>query len=165
MGDSHQSANFGDYTDEDYNNIIDQLDIFNDMGCFPQISIVESDANFSIYFVPENQVTKYIPNYPGGYDWYDYYWSNDYFQMTSFTGAIVTDQISPDGKKYGILGILGQGIGFLDFSYKYSDSIFYNDWTNIQEYSEMDYAIMRILYSEEITAGMDVETARAALMP
>ncbi len=159
----------GNYTDEDYNNIIDHLDIFNAMGCFPPISVVESDANMLIYFLPREEVTEYVYNYDGETLSCHHILVNDDSQFEKITGVVVTDFITQEEKKFASLGVLAQGLGLFQYSNKYSDSIFYfeskYDWTGVQEYSEMDYAIMRILYSDAISTGMDAETARAALMP
>ena len=48
-------------------------------------------------------------------------------------------------------------------SIKYPDSIFYARWTEVTEYSELDKAVIKILYSDEIEPNMTQSEAREVL--
>jgi len=52
---------------------------------------------------------------------------------------------------------LTQSLGLMDDSYAYPDSIFYQEWTATQEYSDIDRKLIEMLYLEETRPGMSRE--------
>ena len=58
---------------------------------------------------------------------------------------------------------LTQSLGLMNDSNKYKDSIFYQEWTDIAEYSEIDKAVIKLLYQKKIEPGMSKEQVLNAL--
>jgi hypothetical protein len=46
---------------------------------------------------------------------------------------------------------------------RYSESVFYTEWTDVTEYAPIDRAIISILYSDAIQPGMTQEQVLEAL--
>ena len=49
-------------------------------------------------------------------------------------------------KKHLLREELTQSLGFFNDSWLYPESIFYQGWTDVTEYSEMDKEIIKMLY-------------------
>jgi hypothetical protein len=50
---------------------------------------------------------------------------------------------------------LTQSLGLMNDTNDYPDSIFYQAWTITTQYSEIDKKIIRLLYHQDIKAGMN----------
>ena len=46
-------------------------------------------------------------------------------------------------------------------SYAYPDSMFYQEWTTTQHFSDIDRKLIEMLYREEIEAGMSREQVKS----
>ena len=53
-----------------------------------------------------------------------------------------------------------QSLGVLMDSSRYPDSIFYSGWTTVTEYSDLDRAVIRLLYDPRIEPGTVPEFGR-----
>ena len=49
-------------------------------------------------------------------------------------------------------------------SYKYEDSIFYQEWTDTESYAEIDKAVIRILYDPRVKLGMTMGEVNDAIV-
>jgi hypothetical protein len=68
--------------------------------------------------------------------------------------GIATDVTNQVQRNHLILEEFTQGLGLLNDSSLYQDSIFQMDWTEIQALSPLDKLIVRMLYAPVIKAGM-----------
>ena len=57
---------------------------------------------------------------------------------------------------------LCQGLGLLNDTYDYPESIFYQYHTDTSWPTTLDWALIQLLYRSEITPGMDESAVRAA---
>ena len=144
----------GNYTSQDYNRIIDQLDMFNDIALLPAITVVKSGGNFFIHFVPENQMSKVIPQYEAGYSAYYYCYWNDNYQLTKYIVTIASDTLNQSERNSITLRMLMRGLGFYNTGTIYSDSILYTGWPTILQLPDIDYYILEVLYNKAVKAGM-----------
>lgn len=119
-----------------------------------QLQIVQDNPNLDIYFVSEREFRHYEPNYqPLNYGFFWTHWNN---QNTIYNARILisTVGISQKERSHLIREELTQSLGLMQDSQRYRDSIFFQGWTDPTEYTEIDKAIIRMLYHPDIQAGM-----------
>jgi len=145
----------GDYTDEDYATLTDHIDTLNGLGILPKISIVSSDANFFIYFVPLDEMDDVIPGYvEGNWGYFYLYWGSSSYVINKAYMGIATDVTTQAARNHLILEEFTQALGLMNDSYDYEDSIFQAEWTTTQSLMDIDYMLLYMLYNDYLEAGM-----------
>nr|WP_290228192.1 DUF2927 domain-containing protein [Trichocoleus desertorum] len=119
-----------------------------------QLQMDQDNPNLEIYFVPESDFRRYEPNYqPLNYGFFWTHWNE---QNTIYNARILisTVGVSQKERSHLIREELTQSLGLMQDSSRYPDSIFFQGWTDPTEYSEIDKALLRMLYRPEIQPGM-----------
>ena len=112
------------------------------------------NPNVEIYFVPESKFSQYEPNYqPLNYGFF-WGWWNDNHAMHQSKILISTDGVTQQERSHLIREELTQSLGLMEDSEQYSDSIFYQGWTDTNHYAEIDKVVIEMLYRPEIHPGM-----------
>jgi hypothetical protein len=113
-----------------------------------------NNPNVEIYFVPESKFSQYEPNYqPINYGFF-WGWWNDNHAMERSKVLISTDGVTQQERSHLIREELTQSLGLMEDSNQYRDSIFYQGWTDTNQYTEIDKAVIEMLYRPEIRPGM-----------
>jgi hypothetical protein len=112
------------------------------------------DSNLELYFVPESQFAQYEPNYQPVNMGFFWTWWNGNNAINRSKVLISTVGITQKERSHLIREELTQSLGLMGDSYHYQDSIFYQDWTDTEYYSEIDKAVIEMLYRPEIRPGM-----------
>ncbi|MDA1353130.1 MAG: DUF2927 domain-containing protein [bacterium] len=117
------------------------------------ISLTDSDnANLSLYIVDKAEFSNIIPTVQPNVD--------GYVQVTSrsnviFTGKIlISNNLAGSRRNHVISEELTQSLGLLCDSLIYSDSIFYQNYSSVTQYSSEDEDIISLLYSDAIRPGL-----------
>lgn len=156
----------GDYTSEDYATLKDHISALNGLGTLPSITITDlsdSSANYFIYFVPRDEMGDVLPGYVEGNDGFFYiYWDGNYVINKAYMG-IATDVTSQEARNHLILEEFTQTLGLTGDSSRYEDSIFQQKWTETQALSDIDWELLRMLYSNNVSAGMKQSEVISAL--
>lgn len=118
-------------------------------------------ANVNIYFVPHTDFSRYVPQYEEGNLGYAWIWWQD-DTIYDATILISTNGINQVERSHLIREELTQSLGLLRDSYQYEDSIFFQLWTSTTQYSSLDEALIRMLYSPKIQPGMTRQAVLAA---
>ncbi|MEO0408682.1 MAG: DUF2927 domain-containing protein [Cyanobacteria bacterium P01_A01_bin.135] len=125
-------------------------------------------ANVDMYFVPHSEFSRYEPNYRAGNLGFAYVnWRNNEIYKARIL-VTSTNDITPTERAHLIREELTQSLGLLRDSMRYRDSIFYQGWTGTTRYTDLDEAVIEMLYNPAIQPGMDgtqVETALRNLSP
>jgi len=119
-----------------------------------RLEIGEENPNTEIYFVPESDFEKFEPNYvPTNYGFFWTWWnsSNGIYKSRIL---ITTEKVTQTERSHLIREELTQSLGLMKDSQEYQDSIFYQEWTDTTKYSEIDKAIIEMLYLKEILPNM-----------
>lgn len=112
------------------------------------------NSNLEIYFVPESEFAKYEPNYqPVNYGFF-WNWWNDNYAIHRSKVLISTVGVTQQERSHLVREELTQALGLMGDSEQYSDSIFYQGWTETTHYAEIDKALIEMLYRPEIRPGM-----------
>lgn len=124
---------------------------------------VEANPDIEIYFVPESSFSRYEPNYvPRNLGFFWAWWGTDNV-LDRAKILITTEGVTQRERSHLIREELTQSLGLMRDSYAYSDSIFYQEWTDVTQYSELDRAVISLLYLPEIQPGMTQSQVIAAL--
>lgn len=144
---------FGLLTAADWTTIEEVIAELNHL--IPEIELVltNSNPNLEIYFVPPEQFYDYLPNaVPGNYGLFWTWWESD--RITRAIVLISTVGITQQERNHLIREEITQSLGLMQDSQRYPDSIFYEGWTATTAYSEIDKAVISLLYKPEIRPGM-----------
>lgn len=151
------------YTDEDYRTLENHVHDLSQIKGFPPISIVQEDGNYNFYFVPLDQMAKVVPGYvEGNWGFVSLTW-DEQGRIDGGTIGIATDVTNQVQRNHLILEEMTQGLGLLNDSPKYMDSIYQGAWTEVQSLTDLDWLLVKMLYSSAIHAGMHQDEALPAL--
>ncbi len=124
----------------------------------------KAEAGINVAFAPLSRMGNYVRDYEEG-SWGYYYFSYEDSRLTRVDIAIASDVTSQAQRNYLILYEMAGALGLIDPIHSYSDSILYDDWTEAQELSPLDFMILGYLYNSALDAGMTAPEAYAALYP
>lgn len=124
------------------NGLIDPIDI--------KIVRNESNANLVLFFGSPDGFTKIYPNLKPYME--DNWGLFEIFGGEEITsGRVFVDVVrnkSLQAQKHVLREELTQSLGFCNDSYSYPESIFYQDWTETNEYAQIDKEIIQMLYNK-----------------
>lgn len=145
----------GQPTPEDLQTVRKVIDDLNSLiGPRIRLEIVPSNGNVLVYFIPESEFYHYEPPgivYFGGFfwNWWDY--AGEIYQGRV---VIAADRITQQQRSHLIREELTQVLGLMNDSVKYQNSIFYQQYSEVQQYSALDRAVIKMLYNDNILPGM-----------
>ncbi|ESA37004.1 sh3 type 3 domain-containing protein [Leptolyngbya sp. Heron Island J] len=151
------SGQYPDYLDTELTKIINEINTLSDSI---QLSRTPSkqEANYLIHFGTGEEYSQIEPNARAYVDdnfgllWIYWNGDNEIYKGSMYVDIVRTsDQAA---QKHLLREELTQSLGLLNDSYQYPESIFYQDWTQTTEYSEMDKHLIEVLYSEQVRPGM-----------
>lgn len=120
-------------------------------------------ANCEIHFAPESRFASIAPHYvPTNYGFFWTNWNADgeiYWSRVLISTTGVTEQ----ERAHLIREELTQSLGLMNDSYAYADSVFYQEWTAVTQYSPADKRVIGMLYSDLVSPGMTQTQATEAL--
>ena len=154
---------FGDPTRRDLTVLGNVIEDINSLIGPVQLSLVDSDPNLEIHFVPESEFATILPEYVPLNLGYIYIWWDDLGAITEGVMLISTTGITADERAHLIREELTQSLGLLADSLRYEDSIFYQEWTTTNRYTPLDRAVIEMLYQPLLLPGITVEEALEAL--
>lgn len=137
------------------NNIVEDL---NELVPGIKIVLVDKDENLTITFSPESDFTSIDPNYvPTNYGFFWALWHDDNFVIYNASILIASTDITQQERSHLIREELTQSLGLMNDSNMYKNSIFYQAWTDVAEYSQIDRTVIKLLYLKKIVPGMSKE--------
>lgn len=159
---------YGDYSDEledELYSIIEELNSYFSDGFHITTTSKKEDANAILYF--GNGYT-YADKYNIPYSVIDNNWGlfNVWFYGNIIEDAeMFVDTERPDfqGQKHILREELTQALGFGQDSWLFEDSIFYQGWNPVTEYSDLDVKLIKLLYSNDVTVNWNEDFCRENL--
>ncbi len=143
----------GSPTQEDLRTLSSVMGEINTLLGTTQMRLDDASPNVDIYFVPEAEFSRYEPNYrPLNYGYAWTWWNNDTIDRARI--LISTVDINQQERSHLIREELTQSLGLLRDSFRYSDSIFYQNWTDTTQFSALDRQLIQMLYRPDILPGM-----------
>jgi hypothetical protein len=153
----------GDPSDEDLVTLYDVVVDLNAMIGTIVIDIVASDGNFDIHFAPEPEFAAIEPNYVPVNMGFFWVWWDGGGNITDARVLVSTTGLTQPERNHIIREEVTQSLGLMRDSFAFEDSIFYQGWTETQEYSELDELLIEMLYLPEVEPQMTVEEAQAVI--
>ncbi len=145
----------GEPTEEDLQAITAIIGDLNKLISGIKIKQVAKKENLTITFSPESGFSEVDPNYvPINYGFFWALWHDDDYVIYEARILISTTELTQKERSHLIREELTQSLGLMNDSKKYNDSIFYQDWTTVTEFSEIDRAVIKLLYLKKIKPGM-----------
>ena len=118
------------------------------------IEIVDIDGNIQMYFIPQDEFYRYEPPgivFYGGFFWNWWNYSGEIYKSRI---VIAADRITQTHRSHLIREELTQALGLMNDAMDYEDSIFFQGYSEIGEYSALDRGIIKMLYDDRISPGM-----------
>ncbi len=146
---------FGNPTSEDLATLQSVIRELNELtqGSI-NLQLVSSNPNLTMYFVPESQFKRYEPGYvPVNYGFFMTRWDSN-GEIRNANVLITSQNVTQRERSHLIREELTQSLGLMRDSYKYPESMFYQPWTDVTQYAEIDRALIRMLYNPNIQPGM-----------
>jgi hypothetical protein len=119
-----------------------------------RLQLVDRSANITIHFAPETQFSRLEPAYvPVNFGFFVTRWNNR--GIINYANILITTTgVTQKERSHLIREELTQSLGLMRDSYRYADSMFYQPWTDVTRFSELDRALIRMLYMPELKPGM-----------
>lgn len=131
--------------------VIDELNALQDQVA---LQLVDDKPNVRIIFAPEAEFSSLEPNYkPTNYGFFWVNWK-DNGEIYKARILVATDHVTQQERSHLIREELTQSLGLMRDSIKYPDSIFYARRTDVTEYSDLDRAVIKLLYRPDIEPNM-----------
>lgn len=119
-----------------------------------RMRLVDRNPNITLHFVPEVQFRSIEPAYiPVNFGFFVTRWDNKGV-INRANVLVTTTGVTQKERSHLIREELTQSLGLMRDSYRYADSMFYQPWTDVTRYSELDKALIRMLYMPELKPGM-----------
>lgn len=153
----------GDYTKQDLDTLKSLLAWHHQIEGMPDFQFSKEETNYRFLFYPLERLYTEIVDMPEG-NWgiTNVWWDGNGEIYDAVTG-VTTDMTGQYPRNHLILEEFTQSLGLLVDSYTYEDSIFQQDWTEVQTLSPLDFAIVRMLYSPAIDMNMSTDQMYEAL--
>ncbi|MCU0548095.1 MAG: DUF2927 domain-containing protein [Leptolyngbya sp. Prado105] len=119
-----------------------------------RMQITNRNPNLTIHFAPESRFKQLEPAYvPVNFGFFITRWNTR--GMINYANILVASTgITQKERSHLIREELTQSLGLMRDSYRYSDSMFYQSWTDITRFSDLDKALIQMLYMPELKPGM-----------
>lgn len=156
----------GEYDETDKAVVAQVFTWLSQIEGMPELNMVESqaEANYTYMFYPLEELMTKFEQYPPNNWGLAYIWWDGDGHMTEGQGGVSTDKPDREARNHLIQEELIQSFGLLNDSYDYPASIFQQEWTLVQHPSDIDFAVLRMLYSPAITMNMTLEQAYDSLL-
>lgn len=119
--------------------------------------------NLQIYFVPESQFRRYEPNYRPRNLGFFWTWPDTQGVIRRARVMVSTTGVTQRERNHLIREELTQSLGLMNDSWRYQDSIFYQGWTDPNDYAPIDRKLIQFLYNPALQPGMGRQAVVATL--
>lgn len=155
----------GYYTPEDIAFIEQFLNTLSQKILQIKVELVsnKASANTIVYFVPLDQLKEYLSSYVKG-NWGFFEVGLDYHYIKTITIGIASDVTSQLERNHLFMEELIGALGLSKDSMRYPDSILYQEWTTVQEPSELDWLCLELYYADYVKPGMNFQQMKKAIL-
>ena len=135
----------------------------NELQSAVNLRVVSKNGNVQLYFTSVDAFRAVEPNYRMGND--GFFWT--YWQAGAIVRAniFILDSQADIYRRHLLREELTQSLGLMNDSDEYDDSIFYAPWSAVTTFSDIDKALIGMLYRPDIEVNMDAEEVAELLDP
>ncbi len=154
----------GDPTAEDRHTLNQVISELNELIGSRKLGLAQEKSNVAIHFVPVARFSAIEPDYVAGNYGFFSVWVRRWNAIYKANILIASDSvISQEERSHLIREELTQTLGLFNDSHNYPDSLFYEPWTDLTEYADIDREIIKLLYRDAVDVGMSREDLLAVL--
>jgi hypothetical protein len=139
------------------------IDEINRILGFEKVRIGAADGNLDLWFAPRAEFPRLEPKYVDGNAGFVSVAWDSRGRISRGRVLISSTGLTQRQRDHLIREEVTQALGLLRDSWRYPESIFYQGWSERGEYAEIDRVLIRMLYRDEIQAGMSRPAVRAVL--
>ncbi|RAP34381.1 hypothetical protein DID77_01165 [Candidatus Marinamargulisbacteria bacterium SCGC AG-439-L15] len=154
-----------DVTEEDLHIVSDIIAELNAItGAQLNIQLTtNNDYNLGVHIIPQSEFTRYNPNAIHANGWVSLRISGS-SHIKSGT-ILIAKELEGDLRQHVIREEITQALGILKDSWERDDSIFYQGYSTLTNYSSIDIEVIKLLYQSDIQAGMTLNQVQSLLDP
>ena len=153
----------GEPTDVDLDTVEGIVTELDPMLGQTNILVSNQNSNLSIYFVPQEEFLRIEPSYVEGNLGFFGVWYGEDGEITGGRILIASEGITQSERNHLIREELTQSLGLFRDSWRFSDSVFYQGWTNTSRYSPLDISVIELHYSADLKPGMSQREVQRAI--
>ena len=128
----------------------------NELQASVRLSITDASGNVQLHFTTPDEFSLIEPNYvPGNDGFFWTYWFGAHIVRAHIFVNVEQEDVF---RNHLLREELTQSLGLMNDSNRYEDSIFYQPWSDTNEYSFLDQTLIQILYRDDVRAGMNRES-------
>ncbi|MDF2629849.1 MAG: Bacterial domain protein [Symbiobacteriaceae bacterium] len=143
----------GALTQADRTVIDDVIADLNDLIAPRRVNLVPDGGDVTVWYGPSEEFSNRLSSYtPGNLGYFSIRFGRDY-SIQSAT-ILIASEIDVAARAHLLREELTQSLGFFQDSRQDPLSIFQQKWTLTQDYSELDRAIIPLLYDARVKPGM-----------
>ena len=145
----------GNPTTDDMDTLAQVISELNDLVGGIRLELVQDSANVNIHFEPHLKFSSILSGYVPGNTGFFWTWWRDSGEIFEAQILIASDKtFSQEARSHLIREELTQALGLAKDSYSYPGSIFYQEWSTVTEFSDIDREVIRLLYRDDAAVGM-----------
>ncbi len=123
-------------------------------GSGVQLTLDNNNPNVEIIYAPETDFSRLEPNYvPGNLGFFRTSWNAGVLNHAKIL-VTSTNRVTQRERSHLLREELTQVMGLVRDSWRDQNSIFYQGWTDVNQYTDDDRAVIQILYLSNIRPGM-----------
>ena len=153
----------GTPTVDDLNTLSQVVEDLNDLVTGLTIQIEQTNANVDLYFVPESEFLSIESRYISTNFGFFRVWWDRKGSIHKARIMISSEGITQKQRSHLVREELTQILGLLNDSWRYPDSIFYQGWTSVNEYTALDRSVISWLYLPDLGSFWRPSQTRRAL--
>jgi hypothetical protein len=128
------------------------LEEINALTTTVDMALVDTLPSVEVHFAPQATFPGLLPNYvPGNVGFFSVWW--DATQHIYRAVVLISSDIDQPARDHILREEVTQILGLMRDSFRYPDSIFYQNWTLVSEYAPVDEALIEMLYRPELPTG------------
>jgi hypothetical protein len=135
----------------------------NEILGFQKVRIGTTGANVDLWFAPSSEFARLEPRYVAPNAGFVSVGWDSGGRINRGRVLISSTGLTQRQRDHLIREEVTQALGLLRDSYRYPESIFYQGWSETTEYAAIDRVLIRMLYRDEIQAGMTRPVVRSVL--
>jgi hypothetical protein len=134
------------------------LDEINALTTTVDVAQVDTMPSVEVHFAPQATFPGLLPSYvPGNVGFFTVWW--DATQHIYRAVVLISSEIDQSARDHILREEVTQILGLMRDSFRYPESIFYQNWTLVTEYAPVDEAVIEMLYRPELPTGAPAEEA------
>jgi len=125
----------------------------NELAATADMLLVDELPMVELHFAPQAQFPSILSSWvPGNVGYFSVWW--DASQHFTEAVILISTDVDQDVRDHIIREEVTQTLGLAQDSFRYAESIFYQAFSTVTRYADVDEAVIEMLYRPEVVVGM-----------